>query len=137
MSLAKKLNLKENTKLRVIGKPAGVDLGDVATTTSANADAVLVFVKKLAEVDAKCAPMVEAAKLDRIAWVAYPKAGQLDTDLNRDILWKRLLKEDIQGVRQIALDDVWSAMRFRPAPGKTHPTIAKKAASKKPRAKKP
>lgn len=49
------------------------------------------------------------------AAVAYPKAGQLDTDLNRDVLWKRLLKSDVQGVRQIALDSVWSAMRFRPA----------------------
>ena len=44
MSLAKKLNLKDGAKLRVVGKPAGVDLGDVATTTSAKAEAVLVFV---------------------------------------------------------------------------------------------
>lgn len=58
MSLAKKLNLKDGMRLRVVGKPNGVDLGDVATTTSAKADAVLVFVKTLAEVDAKCAPMV-------------------------------------------------------------------------------
>lgn len=114
MSLARKLNLKDGMKLRVVGKPAGVDLGDVATTTSANAEGVLVFVKTLAELDAKAAPMIEAAKEDRIAWVAYPKAGQLGTDLNRDVLWKRLLTEDIQGVRQVAIDDVWSAMRFRP-----------------------
>ncbi|WP_224246101.1 hypothetical protein [Hyalangium gracile] len=46
--------------------------------------------------------------------MAYPKAGQLGTDLNRDVLWKHLLKEGIQGVRQVALDPVWSAMRFRP-----------------------
>ncbi|MEW5848050.1 MAG: hypothetical protein AB2A00_04520 [Myxococcota bacterium] len=114
MSLAKKLNLKDGMKVRVVGKPAGVDLDDVTTTTSAKADAVLVFVKTLSEVDAKCAPMVDAAKEDRIAWVAYPKAGQLGTDLNRDVLWRHLQKNDIQGVRQVALDDVWSAMRFRP-----------------------
>ena len=114
MSLAKKLNLKEGQKLRVVGKPAGVDLGDVATTTAAAADGVLVFVKKLAEVDAKCAPMVEAARADELAWVAYPKAGQLDTDLDRDILWKHLQKQKIAGVRQVAIDDTWSAMRFRP-----------------------
>ncbi|HEX2021675.1 MAG TPA: hypothetical protein VHH36_03130, partial [Candidatus Thermoplasmatota archaeon] len=107
MSLAKKLNLKDGMKLRVVGKPAGLDLGDVATTTSAKADGVLVFVKKLDEVDAKCAPMVEVAKADGLAWVAYPKAGQMGTDLNRDVLWKHLLKQGIQGVRQVALDDVW------------------------------
>lgn len=115
MSLAKKLNLKDGMKMRVAGKPADVDLGDVATT-SGKADAVLVFVKKLAEVDARCAPAIEAAREDRIAWIAYPKAGQLDTDLNRDILWRHLEKQGIQGVRQVALDDIWSAMRFRPRP---------------------
>lgn len=114
MSLAKKLNLKDGMKTRVVGKPAGVDLDDVVTTTSAKAEGLLVFVKNLAEVDAKCAPLIEAAKADRIAWAAYPKAGQLDTDLNRDILWKHLEKQGIQGVRQVALDSVWSAMRFRP-----------------------
>lgn len=114
MSLAKKLNLKEGMKVRVVGKPSGVDLDDVTTTTSAKAEAVLVFVKTLDEVDAKCAPFIEAAKEDRLAWVAYPKAGQLDTDLNRDVLWQHLLRHGIQGVRQVALDAVWSAMRFRP-----------------------
>ena len=28
--------------------------------------------------------------------------------------WKHLLKQGIQGVRQVAIDGVWSAMRFRP-----------------------
>jgi hypothetical protein len=113
MSLAKKLNLKSAMKLRVIGKPA-IDFDDVETTMRGTADAVLVFVTTLDEVDAKCGPVIEAAREDRIAWAAYPKAGQLGTDLNRDVLWKHLLKHGIQGVRQVALDDVWSAMRFRP-----------------------
>lgn len=112
MSIAKKLNLKEGMKVRVVGKPEGVELGDVAF--AADAEAVLVFVRTREEVDATCQPMVEAAKADRLAWVAYPKAGQLGTDLNRDILWQHLQKQGIQGVRQVALDPVWSAMRFRP-----------------------
>jgi hypothetical protein len=52
---------------------------------------------------------------DRLAWIAYPKAGQLDTDLNRDVLGKLLEEEGVRPVRQIALDEVWSALRFRPA----------------------
>ena len=113
MRLAEKLNLKKGVKVRVVGKPAGVDLDGVATTNSNHADAVLVFVTSLAEVDAMCGPLVEAAMEDRLAWIAYPKAGQLGTDLNRDILWRHLLKRRIQGVRQIAIDDVWTALRFR------------------------
>jgi hypothetical protein len=115
MSLAKKLNLAPGTKVRVVGAPRDVDLGDVEIGT-AKAEAVLVFVKTLADVDRKCRPLIEAAKADRIAWAAYPKAGQMGTDLNRDVLWKRLLKSGVQGVRQVALDEVWSAMRFRPRP---------------------
>jgi hypothetical protein len=114
MGLAKKLNLAPGTKLRVVGKPAGVDLDDVETTSAAKAPAVLVFVKTLADVDAKCGPMIAVARADGIAWAAYPKAGQLGTDLNRDVLWKHLLKQGVQGVRQIAIDDIWSALRFRP-----------------------
>ena len=114
MSLAKKLNLKAGTKLRVIGKPKDVDLGDVAVTSLANVKDVLVFVSRLAEIDTAGAPMLEAARADRIAWAAYPKAGQLGTDLNRDLLSSALEKRGVQPVRQIALDEVWSALRFRP-----------------------
>lgn len=117
MSLARKLNLKEGMKLRVVGKPPGVDLDDVGS--SASADAILVFVKTKTEVDEKAKPAIEAAKKDRISWIAYPKGGQLGTDLNRDVLWKHLSEYGIEGVRQIAIDDVWSAMRFRPAPATT------------------
>ena len=115
MSLAKKLNLKAETKMRVVGKPRDVDLDDVATTSSAKSDAILVFVKNVAEVDAKGAPVIEAAREDRLAWMAYPKAGQLGTDLNRDILWQHLQGRGVVPVRQVAIDAIWSALRFRPA----------------------
>lgn len=46
---------------------------------------------------------------------AYPKAGQLGTDLNRDILGGALAGEGVQPVRQVAIDEVWSALRFRPS----------------------
>lgn len=114
MTVEKKLNLKKGMKVRVVGKPGDVDLAGLEMTSSAKADAVIVFARTLTEVDAKAGPAVEAARKDRIAWIAYPKAGQLDTDLNRDILWKHLLKKGVQAVRQVAIDEVWSALRFRP-----------------------
>ena len=58
--------------------------------------------------------MVAAASADRLTWVAYPKSGQLGTDLNRDVLAARLTEEGVRPVRQVAIDDVWSALRFRP-----------------------
>ena len=112
MSLAKKLNLQPGAKLRVIGKPKSVDLGDVATT-SASTGAILFFAPNSTSL-AAASPAIEAARADRVAWIAYPKAGQLETDLNRDLLAKLVSANGVQPVRQIALDDVWSALRFRP-----------------------
>lgn len=113
MSLAKKLNFKPGMKALVIGRPTHVDLGDLNTGTAAT-DGVLAFARKLSDVDSKCGAVVQAAKADRLAWIAYPKAGQLETDINRDILWRHLQQKGVQGVRQIAIDSVWSALRFRP-----------------------
>ena len=76
--------------------------------------AKLVYVRTLSELDKKAGPIITLAEADGIAWLAYPKAGQLDTDLNRDILWRHMLKKGVQGVRQVAIDATWSAMRFRP-----------------------
>jgi|SRR5688572_11084985 len=117
MSLAKKLNLKAAMKVRVLGKPRDVDLDDVHTTSSKSAEAILLFVHNLKELNAQSAPVIEAALADGLAWIAYPKSGQLGTDLSRDILWNHLLESGVQAVRQIALDEVWSALRFRPAKG--------------------
>jgi hypothetical protein len=44
-----------------------------------------------------------------------PWGAQLGTDLNRDILRESLADRGVQPVRQIAIDQVWSALRFRPA----------------------
>jgi hypothetical protein len=41
--------------------------------------------------------------------------GQLVTDLNRDRLVAALADQGVQPVRQISIDDTWSALRFRPA----------------------
>ena len=113
MSLGNKLNLKAGMKLKVFGKPRGLDLGDVVTTRG-SADGVFVFVKTLDDVEALCGPAIEASLADRLAWVAYPKARQLGTDLDRQIVRKRLAQHRIRGVRQVAINAVWSAMRFRP-----------------------
>jgi hypothetical protein len=56
-----------------------------------------------------------AALADRVAWVGYPKGGKLGTDLNRDRLAEALAAHGIQPVRQVSIDDTWSALRFRPA----------------------
>ena len=45
-------------------------------------------------------------------WVLYPKANR--TDVNRDTLWPILAEYGMRPISQVAVDDVWSALRFRP-----------------------
>jgi hypothetical protein len=44
-------------------------------------------------------------------WVAYPKGNR--TDINRDTLWPILGEYGMRPATQIAIDEVWSALRFR------------------------
>lgn len=112
MSIASKLQLKEGETVRLVNAPTGLDLG--VNITSRGGDAVLVFVRNRAELEEHAKAALDHAAEDRLTWIAYPKAGQLGTDLNRDILWKLLEKRGVRPVRQVALDDTWSALRFRP-----------------------
>lgn len=112
--LAKKMNFPSGTRVRVVAPPEGVDLSGLATTDAGNAGGVVVFVRNLAEVATLGGEAVEAVRAGRITWMAYPKARQLGTDLNRDILWKEMKTRGIDANRQISIDDTWSAMRFRP-----------------------
>lgn len=113
--LADKLQLKAGQGLRVLDAPADVALGH-GVADAGDPVGALVFVRFAAEVSGVAAQMaVAAAKADQLAWVAYPEAGQLGTDLNRDRLAAALAAHGIRPVRQISLDDTWSALRFRAA----------------------
>jgi hypothetical protein len=114
MSLAGKLQIKPGQRLRLINAPGDFSL-DADVTQEPGADAVLVFVRNRSELTEYEAAILEPARADRLTWLAYPKAGQLGTDVNRDILWAALQGSGVRPVRQVALDDTWSALRFRPA----------------------
>lgn len=46
-----------------------------------------------------------------VLWVAYPKGNR--TDINRDSLWPILTEYGMRPVSQVAVGEVWSALRFR------------------------
>ena len=125
-SFKEKFQFKNVTKLAVRNAPAGyadklaaaLDGIEVLAGPDATADALLLFVNNLAEAQA-LAPgavaTVATAKPEGILWIAYPKGGSgIKTDVNRDKLWPVVQDSGWRPVRQVAIDDVWSAMRFRP-----------------------
>ena len=113
MDLAGKLQTKD-TPLCVLNPPKGFAWDGPTHKDPKSAKALLLFVKDSQDLKAKVKTAVEAARRDAITYIAYPKAGQLGTDLTRDNLWVMLQGQGIKPVRQIAIDDVWSGLRFRP-----------------------
>src|SRR5437870_1596026 len=114
MRLAEKLNLRKGMKVRVVGK-AGRSRPRRRhddELQSGGRPARLRHEPRRSGCDVR--PRGRSRDGGPTGLDRLPEAGQLGTDLNRDILWRHLLKRRIQGVRQIAIDDVWSALRFRP-----------------------
>lgn len=113
--LSGKLQLKPGLTMCVLNAPPTFKWDSLSERDPAKADAVLAFVTLAADVARVAGPAVDAAREDKLSWIAYPKAGQLGTDLNRDVLNEQMKGKGVQGVRLISLDDTWSAIRFRPS----------------------
>ena len=75
----------------------------------------LAFVTKQAEVDALAAKIAARAKGDAAVWFAYPKGSskKYKCDFNRDTGWAVLQQAGFDTVRSIAIDEDWTALRFR------------------------
>ncbi|NEM91480.1 hypothetical protein [Galbitalea soli] len=121
MTIGSKLQIKSPATVSVLGAPEGIDLElpDGCTrsddpASASDSSVVIAFVRTASGIDTVAAPVIVAARDDRLAWIAYPKAGQLSTDLNRDSLAQLVRDRGGQPVRQVAIDDTWSALRFRP-----------------------
>ncbi len=123
-SLAAKLQIKPGQSLAVLNAPEGMSatlaaaLPEITVSASAagKVDGVLLFVHNLAETGRMLDSAIEAVAQDGLLWIAYPKGSSgVATDLNRDRLWEAVEPSGWRPVRQVALDETWSAMRFRPA----------------------
>lgn len=71
----------------------------------------LVFADSATALRAILAEQKDDLNQPSILWVAYPKANKID--INRDTLWPILSDYGMRPNGQVAIDDVWSAMRFR------------------------
>jgi hypothetical protein len=120
-SLAKKLAIKPRNTVRVIDAPQGYEhlLGDLPEGAreldngDGQADVVLVFGESRATLERTLPTAITKVHPGGVFWAAYPKGGK--SDLSREIMWKLFEPYLWRPVSQIAIDDTWSALRFRPA----------------------
>jgi hypothetical protein len=111
-----KMGFKPAMKRRVLGAPAGLEaiLGETLSGRSTAPDWVLAFADSAAALQAIAPKAVTLYRRGGHLWVAYPKkTGAIKTDITRDHGWDVLKPFDLLGVTQIAIDDTWSALRFR------------------------
>jgi len=75
----------------------------------------LAFVTTQKEVDRLSKLLAAAAEGDALLWFAYPKqtSKRYSCEFNRDTGWGELRKAGFDTVRAVAIDDDWSALRFR------------------------
>jgi len=119
-----KLNLKDQQQIVVLNAPESFQPELAALpvlTIHQQLESVpqigffLGFVTRQSEVDALSAQVTDRAKGDACLWFAYPKgtSKKLRCDFNRDTGWAVLKNAGFDTVRAIAIDEDWTALRFR------------------------
>jgi len=119
-----KLNLKDPNPILILNAPASFE-PELATLKSGailrdlkKAKTVtfsLAFVTTQDQVDTLAPAIAAKAGGDAIVWFAYPKGSskKYKSQINRDHGWNILGQHSFEPVRMVAIDEDWSAVRFR------------------------
>jgi hypothetical protein len=88
--------------LRDPSKPKGVKFG-------------MAFAMTQAQLDRASKTLAAASSGDAVIWFAYPKgtSKRYTCEFNRDSGWKVIVDAGFESVRMVAIDEDWSALRFR------------------------
>ena len=123
-STFEKLNLKNHPAILVLDPPASFEpeLAALPAVTILRTlhpldaiDFYLAFVTTQQQVDTLAKAITSRTKGDAVVWFAYPKATskRYKSEINRDTGWQALGQAGFEPVRAVAIDEDWSALRFR------------------------
>jgi hypothetical protein len=125
--LFKKLNFKNHRQITVLNSLESFlpELKAMEASTPVSPavgkakelDFVIVFATRQQQVDKAAEAVAPKLISDGIFWICYPKGSSKKyiCDFNRDTGWNRLGELGFEPVRQVAVDEDWSALRFRRA----------------------
>jgi hypothetical protein len=111
-----KLQLKPGQRALVLGAPAGyVETlpGSVAQQLDGTFDFIQAFATQRQDLLERGPAWRAALAPQGVLWVSYPKGKTVPTDLNRDVVRTTLASVGLEVVSQVAIDDVWSALRAK------------------------
>jgi hypothetical protein len=121
----KKMNYKDQKVIHAINSPESFEqeLKEMAALAvikkqiqvSDKASFIIAFCTKQSEIDKLTPAFAKALEGDGLLWFAYPKGSskKYKCDFNRDTGWAILGKHGFEPVRMVAIDEDWSALRFR------------------------
>lgn len=121
----KKLNLKNQKSVVVLNAPDSfeINLDSIRDETLvfnslegiSEIEFILVFVTKQIEIDTMIPHIDPFLKGDAVIWMCYPKgtSKKYKCDFNRDTGWQIMGNFDLEPVRMVAIDEDWSALRFK------------------------
>ena len=122
-NILEKLQLKEEKNLLIQGLPSSVEKQFAKLAYNKNLtpllktrkiDFALIFAINQLQLNNILKEVFPALHPESKLWIAYPKTtSKIVSDLNRDASWEILSKNDYEAVRQVTLDHVWTAMRFK------------------------
>ena len=124
-ALFKKLNFKDHIQILVVNAPQsfGEELSLMKESTQ-----VIQSIEEAGEIEFTLGFVIDQVAIenfihsiqpklaaDPIVWIAYPKASskKYKCAFNRDTGFGILGQYGFEGVRQVAIDEDWSALRFR------------------------
>lgn len=123
--LLTKLNYKEQKRIAVINAGdkflsaletalKGVKV-DKAIDQRFPYEFMIIFVQLVSEVEFLAPKALHNITADGVLWFAYPKktSKKLSSDIDRDHGWEVLIDRGFDKVRMVAVDEDWSALRFR------------------------
>ena len=74
----------------------------------------VLFAKDKGTLDKWFPKIADKLEDEALFWIAYPKkTGSIKTDMTRDIGWDTVFAKGYDPVMQVAIDEDWSALRFR------------------------
>lgn len=122
-STVKKLGLKPGMQALVVAAPGGYlkslaplpDRVEVSETLAGKHEFVQFFATKRSEIEKTAKKLLQSSAPSALVWITYPKkTSGVDSDLSREQVWAAMEGTGWRPVTQIAIDEVWSALRFRP-----------------------
>jgi hypothetical protein len=118
-SLLKKLGIKEDMKIKLIGQPAEyfdlleMNISSQICKKNEVPDLIHLFVRTNKQFEAQMKKIKKMMKPSTIIWVSwYKKSAGIPTDVTEDVIRNYALQNDLVDVKVCAVSDVWSGLKL-------------------------